>query len=470
MRKNHITDYLEFNSVNFSDKQALICIDKQMSWAELNHEVELRVDYFIEKLGIKDQKIVGLLMPNTWQFVVSYLAVIKAGHIAMPIDVIYKPLEISAIVNQMKPALIVSDEPGLKRLNGALDAVLFDNLPLSSPMLDCLQLDANQQVASLVFTSGTTGKPKAAPYTHANHLWNIDVCSQAWGWNSDDTMLISLRLSHWYGICMGLSGAIYHGNTMYLQENFDARTTLQTLAAEKISLFTHTPLAYNKIVEENGDYDLSSLRLAISGSAPLSPDVWQKFKDKFSIEIIETYGSSESGRIASNTFLERVSGSPGRPLKDVKIKFSNKQELLVKSPGLFPGYYLNPSLTQENLDNEGFWKTGDTAELIDGRIILKGRLQERIRKNSYSISPRDVEWALRENSAVSDAIVLGSTGQGSDSIITYFLVTSATEAEIVNYTKANLPSIWRADKIVLLGEIPRTPNGKADLEKLKALL
>ncbi len=71
MRKNHITDYLEFNSVNFSDKQALICIDKQMSWAELNHEVELRVDYFIEKLGIKDQKIVGLLMPNTWQFVVT---------------------------------------------------------------------------------------------------------------------------------------------------------------------------------------------------------------------------------------------------------------------------------------------------------------------------------------------------------------------------------------------------------------
>lgn len=467
MNSPYITDYLYENAKQVPHKVALVSEDREFSWQQLATEVELKANFLRKQLPGNNQCLVAVLMPNTWQFVVTYLAIIDAGHIAVPIDVIYKPLEIEAILNQVKPTILISDRLNADQLKGGWSTLTFDGLGGESQAVSKIRTDPNMQIASLVFTSGTTGKPKIAPYTHSNHLWNIKACSEVWGWDNKDVMLLSLRLSHWYGICMGLSGALYHSNTIYLKNSFNADETLQLLANGQVSLFSHTPFAFSKMVEAQGEYDLSKVHLLISGSAALPPSVWQAFKDRFGVEIIETYGSSETGRIAANTYTERASGSPGKLLPGVEANLTADNELAIKSPGVFPGYYQNQEATKANLTDDGFWKTGDIAEIINRKVILKGRLQEKLIKFGYSISPRDIEWALTQNENILECAVIGRPTETGDDALIYFIVGNISESELIAYTKTDLPSIWRPDKIIFLDELPRTSNGKVALQQLK---
>jgi len=470
MPRTHITDYLAANAAEFPKKSALICADRQFTWKELWDEVESVANFFSSELGNEQQKIVSILIPNTWQFVVTYLAVLEAGHIATPVDVIYKPLEINAILLQSSASMLIVDRANAPRVEAGTDFVLFDDIPQHKPNQPRLRLPADEQIASLVFTSGTTGKPKMATYSHSNHLWNIKACSEVWDWSPQDTMLLSLRLSHWYGICLGLSGSIYHSNTLYLEENFNAQQTLTKLASGKISFFTHTPLAFAKMMETEGEYDLSQVRVLISGSAALPPALWHSFEQRFGHKIIECYGSSETGRIAANSLDDRVPGSPGRILREVDAKLSKNGELLVKSPGLFPGYFKNEEATKQHLSEDGYWHTGDIAEINDGRLTLKGRKQETIRKQGYSVSPRDIEWALLQNKSIRECSVVGAGDGSSDDQIVYFISGEVSEAELRAYTKSSLPSIWRPDKIIFIDALPRTRNGKVSLPQLRAMI
>ena len=468
----HITDYLDHHVSNSPNKLALVADKKQLTWQELGELVEYYAALIRGLVNNNRQQVVAVLMPNTWEYVVTYLAIVKAGHIAMPIDVIYKPLEITAVINQIQPEIVVTDEVNAKRIQNTKVVVkTMDQLQQASPSSTYIRLSADRQIASVVFTSGTTGKPKASTYTHANHLWNIKVCSEVWDWTANDSLLASLRLSHWYGLVMCLSGAVYHGNTLYLQENFDPIKILESLTSGKISFFTNGPIAYQKMLEVDGEYDLSAVRLCVSGSAPLPPKVWQDFKNKFGIEILETYGSSETGRIAANSLGSPVVGSPGKILSGVNVKISSSGEVLVKSPGVFPGYYKNLSATKAGKTSGGWWQTGDLGKLEHGSIKLLGRVQEKIRKQGYTISPRDVEWALLEDPNTREVAVVGlPQPNGGDDKIVYFIVTKSSGAQIATFCKNNLPSVWRADKIIILDNLPRKPSGKPDLTKLKSMV
>jgi acyl-CoA synthetase (AMP-forming)/AMP-acid ligase II len=470
--KTHITDYLFEHARQKPDKLALVVGGRTFTWKELADEVTQTTSAISRHIGEHgEQKIVALMFPNSWEYVVSYLAVLNLGHIAMPIDVIYKSLEVGAILEQIPPYLTITDSVNKSRINTG-NALVFEELKPGKGEPKLLRLPAEKQIASLVFTSGTTGKPKAAPYTHANHMWNIKVCSAVWSWTESDSLLVSLRLSHWYGLIMGLSGVLYHGNTMYLQDRFDAKETLKLLSSGKITIFTHGPIVYAKLLEEDSSkYDLSKVRLFVSGSGPLAPALWQQFKQKYGHEILEVYGSSETGRIASNLLDERIPGSPGRILPEVQVKFGENNEVIIKSPGVFPGYFKNPEATKKNSLPGGWWRTGDIGELQDGRLALKGRLYEKIRKQGYSISPRDVEWALLKHSKIKECYVMGISQPGNpNDQIAYFIVGDISEEEVKDYSKQNLPSVWRADKIIFLEALPKNPNGKPKLQMLKVMV
>jgi long-chain acyl-CoA synthetase len=144
----------------------------------------------------------------------------------------------------------------------------------------------------------------------------------------------------------------------------------------------------------------------------------------------------------------------------------------MKSPGRFLGYYKNPEATNPKIIEDGFWLTGDIGEFSDnGRLVLHGRVQEKMKKNGYTLFPRDLEWAVMHNEQILDAFVLGLQKEGalSDTIV-YFLVSDLTEDEVQAYCKENLPAAWRPDKIVFLPEIPKSPAGKPKLAKLRESL
>jgi long-chain acyl-CoA synthetase len=316
--KTHLTDFLELHAKNAPTKAAIITADKQLSWSELDSLADSLAAFLYEQIGYSGaQKVIGLLFPNSWQFVAVYMAILKLGHIAMPLDPTYKQMEQQAVVMQIGPELIITNQTYQASLGkSGATVILFEKIHKPrAAQFKRLALPAERQVASLVFTSGTTGTPKAATYSHANHIWNIKACSEVWNWNKDDTMLLSLPMSKWYGLVMGLSGILYHGNTLYLHDWFDVEATLKTLSSGNITLFTHISSTYSKLLEFEGEYDISKVRLMISGGSALPPPTWEAFKIRFDQEILECYGSSETGRIASNLLNERVAWLAGQDIK-----------------------------------------------------------------------------------------------------------------------------------------------------------
>lgn len=476
-RFGYITDYLKQNAITTPDKPALVCQDRTVSWGELDDLTNQAARALSKRLTGDSQQVVALLLPNGWQFVVAYFAILRCGHIAMPLDPAYKPLELEAIISQIPPAITIIGRSADEALKPhIINEVSIDELlgeKNTTTKIKSVRLGVKKQVATLLFTSGTTGKPKATPYTHSNHIWNIYVSSKVWGWTSDDTLLISLPFSHWHGLVMGLSGAVYHGNTLYVHDRFDAEKTLETLASGKISIYTHVSIAYLKMVqfEPKRRFDLSKVRLCISASSALPPAIWEEFRQRFGVEIIECYGASETGRVASNTLEERLTGSPGRPLPGVQTKIAPSGELLIKSPGLFPGYYHNNLATKSKLTADGWWHTGDIVEMRDGHIILKGRSMERIKKQGFTLYPRDIEWALLQHPKVKEAFVLGiqQADNPSDQLI-YFIAGNISEDEVMAYAKEQLPYAWRANTIIITPELPKTRSGKPELAKLRKLL
>lgn len=456
-------------------KPAIIFEGRTINWRQLAQAVKNAGAFFEQRLGREKQQIISILQTNSIDFAITYLGILQAGHIALPLDPAYKKLELDVIIEQLEPQLVVIEPRYLDQISHHGDRLLMieELLKFRGEPTKPLRLPANQQIASLTFTSGTSGTPKAVPNTHANQIWSIQTCSKVWDWTTNDSLLINLPLSRWYGLVMGLTAAVYHGNTLHLmQQSFEAAKTLELLGSGQVSIYTHTPLGYIKLLGEAGrkDYDLSRVRLCISGSAPLPPPIWYEFKNRFGIEIIETYGSSETGRIAANRPQKKVLGSPGHVLPDVDLKLGPGGEVQIKSGGVFPGYWHNTEATAAATTADGYWRTGDIAEVKDGVVYLKGRVQEKIRRFGYNISPRDIEWAMHQNPLIREIYVMGIQNSSANDKLVYFIVSPLSHQQIEDYCKQNLLFAWRPDQIVLLGEIPRNSNGKPRMGKLRELV
>jgi acyl-CoA synthetase (AMP-forming)/AMP-acid ligase II len=456
-------------------KTAVVFEGREITFGQLMTEVDSVSGYFADKLGNNQQQVVALLATNSIEFIITHLAILHAGHITMPLDPSFKKLEIDAVLQRLKPAMLVYQAIYSDKFSAhqAFTSVGLAEISRAQPnsQKKYLRLAADKQIATITFTSGTSGEPKGVPNTHANHAWNIYACSKIWDWTSWDNLLVNLPLSHMHGLVIGLSGCIYHGNTMYLQQqSFDTEAVLKLLASGKITFFTHGPIAYARLLEAEHDYDISRVRLFISGSAPLPPTLWQEFSERYGVGIIETYGTSETGRIAGNLPGYKRLGTPGKAMPGVAVRLSGKGEIEVKSPGVFPGYWNNREATAKAMAPGGYWRTGDIGEIKDGYIYLKGRIQERIRKFGHTVSPRDVEWALLENPKVKEAYVLGlQDSSGPNDKIVYFVSGDVAESDLQEYCKANLPFSWRADLIFILESLPRTKNGKPHLKKMKEI-
>ncbi len=472
----HITDFLTITATKFPDKPAFICADRTLTWRELEQEADTMARAIIAAVPGTQQQVVGILLPNSWQFIVAYLGVLRAGHIVLPLDPSFKKLENESITEQVKPLVTVTNTVFLPNIPDEFKTLLFDaTIPEGNGKLDAaIRLPASEQIATLLFTSGTTGKPKVTAYTHANHMWNIDAVADLWKWTASDTILLSLPLSHWHGLVMGVAGALHRGNTVYLHERFEAETTIAALQSGDISLFMHVPIAYFKLVEHAGarTFDISKVRLCISGSSYLPPAIWHAFEEAFGQQILERYGSSETGLIASNTLDVRHPGVVGHVLPGVDVRVEKDGQLSMRSSGRFLGYFRNEEATRQNFTPDGMWLTGDIGEFNEaGELRLKGRIQEKIKKLGYTVFPRDVEWALMQNAAVHDVVVIGvQEPESLSDTVVYFTVTDLSEQEVIEYCKKNLPGAWRADRIIKLDEMPKTRSGKPKLAQLRTMI
>jgi malonyl-CoA/methylmalonyl-CoA synthetase len=426
---------------------------------------------------------VAFFLGNRPEFVIAYLAVIRLGAAMVPINLAYRQREISHMLADAEPRLIVTERsqaPILEEM-GLRDLILAEELEgcTGAPEFRAPTVDGGD-LAMLLYTSGTTGKSKGAEITHDNVLATVTGLLAAWDWQPADSLLLALPLFHTHGLVVGLHCALAAGATVLLRRRFDAAEAASELLAGAATLFFGVPTMYGRLVEElrsrGPGLDLSSVRLFCSGSAPLSAETFAAFRELTGHEILERYGMTETGMNLSNLYAgARRPGTVGVPLPGVSIRIVD-EELQVRGGNVFAGYWRAPEKTAASFvhDDLGWrwFRTGDLArrDPETGFVTLLGRRHELIITGGFNLYPREVEEVLAGFPGVREAAVVGRPHADWGEVPVAFLVVDSAvdSAELIAFCKSQMAGFKVPREIRFVEALPRNALGKVEKHKLPA--
>ena len=392
---------------------------------------------------------------NRIELIDLYLACVKLGVIFVPINVLYRERELAHIQQDAEPRELIS-ETNLPQ-------------PADDDTRPQTQLDGDDP-AAIIYTSGTTGASKGAVLTHNNFLANAVNLLAAWKISAHDRFLLPLPLFHIHALGNGLHCWLISGCRMRLLERFDYRTATQELLDFQPTLFFGVPTVYVRLLDTPPDAAREigqRMRLFVSGSAPLPPQVFEQFRALFGHTILERYGMTETFMTISNPYVgERRPGTVGFPLPGVSARIEGG-ELYIKSPTLFAGYWRPPDATAAAFV-DGWFKTGDLAERAgDGYITLRGRKSDLIISGGFNIYPREIEEFLLEQPEVDEAAVVGVPDTVRGELPVAFVVGDFDAAELERRCRAQLASFKVPRRFVRVESLPRTPLGKVQKHLLR---
>lgn len=404
-------------------------------------------------------------------YVVAYLGLLRAGAVVLAVNSAYTEREVRAIATDARPRAIVSDQATIRDAAAAATSTAFAVDPsltgLPGPD-DTATIDTAGpgDGALLVYTSGTTGTPKGVPLTHANLLASAEAVRLAWRWQPDDRLVLALPLYHMHGLGVGLHGTLLTGASAILQDRFDPDGVIDAMAAGG-TMFFGVPTMWTRLVANPRIEELSTMRLGVSGSAPLPADLHRAIAQRIGRPPLERYGMSETVMLTSNPYDgERRAGSVGFPLPGVDVRLGANGEIEVRGPNVFTGYLDRPEATAESFDGSWF-RTGDLGEVdADGYLHIVGRSKELIISGGFNVFPREVEDVLRAHPGVVDACVVGVPHEEWGEQVTAFVVGEATEDELRAWSVEHLVTYKRPRRWERIDDVPRNAMGKVQRDVL----
>jgi malonyl-CoA/methylmalonyl-CoA synthetase len=342
----------------------------------------------------------------------------------------------------------------------------------------------------ICYTSGTTGRPKGAMITHGNLIQNMNALNEAWQWRSGDVLLHALPLFHIHGLIVALHGALNAGSSVVMLSRFDAAQVSERLDRAGCTLFMGVPTMYGRLADlwedEGVPPGLSGLRVLVSGSAPLAPRFFHRFREMTGHAILERYGMTETGILTSNPLdpRERAAGSVGFPLQGVSVRIKrigndtdgsdDGGEVQVMGANVFKGYWNAPEKTAASFDGEWF-RTGDLGRLDPDdrqRLYLQGRAKDLIITGGLNVYPRELEELLESRPDVKEAAVLGlEDAEWGERVVAVVVPEGAgpiDEKEMMDYLSVHIAPYKRPKKIIVHDRLPRNSMGKVlkpDLKK-----
>jgi malonyl-CoA/methylmalonyl-CoA synthetase len=400
-------------------------------------------------------------LSNCVELIDIYLACVKSGVIFVPINVLYRDREILHILGDAEPKAVVAagEMPGTTPLwrMGELDPPNDADRPV-------VALDGDAP-AALVYTSGTTGVSKGAILTHNNFAANAINLNACWTITAADRFLLALPLFHVHALGNGLHCWLMSGCRMRLLERFEHQKAADEFLDFRPTLFFGVPTIYVRLLgfpDEIARKVGGSMRLFVSGSAPLSPQVYEEFRQKFGHTILERYGMTETLMNMSNPYIgERRAGTVGLPLPGVSARIIDG-EVQLRGPNIFSGYWRREESTRAAFD-AGWFRTGDMAECsADGYYTLLGRKSDLIISGGFNIYPREIEDFLLEQVEVAEAAVVGVQDKLRGEIPVAYIVRRRPipAAELANRCRAALASFKVPRGFVAVEQLPRTALGK----------
>jgi malonyl-CoA/methylmalonyl-CoA synthetase len=410
-----------------------------------------RMAHWLLARGLKTGDRLCLQLSNCVEMIDLYLACVKLGVIFVPINVLYKDREISHILNDAEPALFLQAPPDASAMPSDRPHVTLDG---DTP-------------AGIIYTSGTTGASKGAVLTHNNFAANAVNLLTCWQITAADRFLLALPLFHVHGLGNGVHCWLMSGCRMRLLPRFEHQKAAAEFLDFRPTLFFGVPTIYVRLLDfpEDTAREIGGfMRLFVSGSAPLPPQVFDDFRGKFGHTILERYGMSENLMDISNPYIgERRPGTVGQPLPGVSVKLVNG-ELYLKGPNLFAGYWRRA----ESPLVDGWFPTGDLADVSeDGYWTLKGRKSDLIISGGFNIYPREIEEFLQEQEEVEEAAVIGVADTVRGEVPVAYVVMKG-DADLEGRCREKLASFKVPRALHRVEKLPRNAMGKVQKHLLDA--
>lgn len=447
---------------------------------------------------LKEKCVAFLVTPGFW-WVATQWGIWRAGGIAVPLPLNATKPELEYLIDNSQPSTVLFDvltEPLLLPIAAAargirsLSCVQFTAL-LPSELPDV----TNERRAMILYTSGTTSRPKGVVTTHANIAAQVRSLVEAWEWSAQDRILLCLPLHHVHGIINVVSCALWSGANCEMLSRFDADVVWERIAEGSVTIFMGVPTIYAKLIHAwdttsaERRTDLSQactrLRLMVSGSAALPVSILQRWKEISGHTLLERYGMTEIGMALSNPLRgERVPGSVGKPLPSVEVQLVGENgkavaagtpgEIEVRGPTVFAEYWDDPEATRDAFSG-GWFRTGDTAVVENGVYRILGRTNLDILKTGgHKVSALEIEEALREHPAVAECAVVGVSDPDWGQRVAAAVVLNEGKVldlpSLRNWGKELLAPYKLPSRLLLLDTLPRNSMGKVMKSVVAALL
>ena len=444
----------------FPDDRAKPCFlleAAEVSYGELEAGVGRLATLLIHK-GVKPGDRIAVQAPKAPETVMLYLATLMVGAVYLPLNTGYTEHELRYFMDDAEPVLMVRDAIALANEAQALS-------PLAASVTR-----HNEDLAAIVYTSGTTGRSKGAMVSHGNLASNALALHAAWGFQPGDVLLHALPIFHIHGLFIALHTALLNGSPMVWLPRFDLEAVMEALGRSTVMM--GVPTFYVRLLEHpRFDQTLvSAVRLFISGSAPLLESTFQAFEQRTGMRILERYGMSEAGIITSNP-LEgaRVAGSVGYPLASVDLRLNaTSGEIEIKGSGVFRGYWRMPEKTRDEFTADGFFKTGDIARQDDdGRVWISGRAKDLIISGGFNVYPKEVELVLDALPGVVESAVIAVPHNDFGEAVIAVVVGSASEQALINAARERLAPFKAPKRVFKVEELPRNAMGKVQKAVLR---
>ncbi len=452
-------------------------------------QASARVSAMLKSKGVGPGDRVGIMLPNVPYFPAVYYGVLRAGGVVVPMNVLLKAREVGFYLSDPEVEVLFAwhdflaaaeqgaqDAGGVEVISvkpGEIEGLIFAHEPD-----DDVAERAPDDTAVILYTSGTTGKPKGAELTHDNLRRNVEVSVSLFNLGVGDVIFAGLPLFHSFGQTCTMNAAILGGATITLLPRFDPGKALEIIQRDGCAVFEGVPTMYGALLHhpDRANFDVSCLRVCASGGASMPVEVLRGFEEAFGCKVLEGYGLSETSPVASfnHPDRERKAGSIGTPIAGVEFRLVDDDgndvqtgevgEILIKGHNVMKGYWRQPEATAASI-KDGWFATGDMARVDDdGYYFIVDRKKELIIRGGYNVYPREIEEVLYEHPGVREVAVVGvphaDLGEEVGAAVALKDGAEVTPDELRAFVKEQVAGYKYPRHVWLVDELPKGPTGK----------
>lgn len=474
------------------------------SWRDLDRATAMMAN-LLKSLNLPQGSRVAVQVEKSPEALFLYLATLRAGYVYLPLNTAYQESEIEYFLENAEPAVVVCSSKNFSWISkiafksGTLNVFTLDENRIGSLLDRAAQCSdqfktvkkANDDLAAILYTSGTTGRSKGAMLTHGNLGSNAQVLKEFWGWKKGDILLHALPIFHVHGLFVAAHGALLNGSKMIWLPRLDTAQLIKHLPRSTIMM--GVPTFYVRLLlDQNFNQSVcKNMRLFVSGSAPLLTETFNTFQKVSGHTILERYGMSETVMLVSNPYQgSRVGGSVGVPLPGVEVRVVNESgsrcgvneigAIEVRGPNIFKGYWRMPEKTAEEFTNDGWFKTGDVGrwggetsagKVPDHYLCIVGRNKDLIISGGYNVYPKEIESFIDDMDGVEESAVIGiphkDFGEAVMAIVVPKPGAKLNSQSMIDALKSKIANFKVPKRIEIVEGLPRNAMGKVQKNVLR---